>query len=143
MKTRTIKPNEIEEKWFVVDAEGKRLGKVATTVASLLIDKENPAKVAYHESKVHVVVLNSKTVDIHPRKVIGKKYYRHTGFPGGLKTWEYGRLHSQRPNKVLELAIKGMLPKTRHQDKLMANLFVYEGSEHKQEAQKPKLIEVK
>lgn len=142
MKTRSIKQNEINEAWYILDAKGVRLGKLATKAAKLLIAKEDVISVDYLTPKNKVIVINSKFVDIHPRKVVNKMYYRHSGFIGGLKSFEYGTLKSEKPNRIVEIAIKGMLPKTKQGDKILKNLFVYEAEEHKHEAQKPLQVKI-
>lgn len=142
MKTRSIKINELTEKWYLIDAKGVRLGKLASKAARLLIGKDDVNKVDYLTPKNKVVIINSKLIDIHPRKVVNKMYYRHSGFIGGMKEFEYGTLQAQKPNHIIELAIKGMLPKTKQRDKIFQNLFVYEEADHKQEAQQPKKVEV-
>jgi large subunit ribosomal protein L13 len=142
MNTRSIKKDEITEKWYVIDAKGLRLGKIAAKVATLLMGKNEVKTVSYLTPQNKIIILNSKLVDIHPRKVVNKMYYRHSGFIGGLKEFEYGTLQAQKPNYIIEEAIKGMLPKTKQRAKMFQNLFVYEGDEHKHEAQKPEKIEL-
>lgn len=143
MKTRSVKPNEVVEKWFLVDATGVRLGRLATKIASLLNGKDDVERVDYHQHKNKVIVINSKAVDIHPRKREQKIYYRHSGYVGGLAEISYKRMSEKHPNRIIELAVKGMLPKTRQQSVLFNNMFVYEEAEHKHDAQKPIQVEVK
>lgn len=142
MKTRSIKLNEINEAWYIIDAKGVRLGKLASKAAKLLIGKDDVIKADYLTPKNKVIIINSKFIDIHPRKIVNKIYYRHSGYVGGLKSFEYGTLQADKPNRIIELAIKGMLPKTKQKDKIFQNLYVYEETEHKHEAQKPKQVEV-
>ncbi|MCA9385787.1 50S ribosomal protein L13 [Candidatus Dojkabacteria bacterium] len=142
MNTRSVKASEIQEKWYVVDAAGVRLGKLATHIASILAGKHNVESVPYLTPKNKVIVVNTKKVDIHPRKKIGKIYYSHSGFPGGFNQMEYQDLKEKRPNKIVRLAVNGMLPKTKQRNDIMANLFLYEDGDHKHEAQQPEAVEV-
>ncbi len=137
MKTRSIKIKEVTEKWYIVDAKGVRLGKLASFVAGLLIGKDLVIQVGYLVPQNKVIVTNSKLVDIHPRKALRKVYTRYSGYPGGLKEIPYARMQKDQPNTIIEKAVSGMLPKTTMRKKIMNNLFVYEGDTHKQEAQKP------
>lgn len=144
MKTRSIKKSELNAKWFLLDASNIRLGKLATKVASLLIGKEDVNNVEYHEPQNHVVIINSQNVDIHPRKVIGKKYQWHSGFPGGFKEVEYGVMQAKKPNYIIKHAVSGMLPKNRTRDLMLSNLHIYSGAEHKHQAQNPvEITEIK
>ncbi len=143
MKTRSIKKSELKEKWYLLDAKGKRLGKLATEIASLLIGKDDVKTVSYLTPQNKVVVVNSKDVDIHPRKILSKMYYRHSMSPGGFKQMNYERMHSEKPNRVIELAVKGMLPKNNAlTHNIMKKLKVYKGSEHPHAAQQPVKLEL-
>lgn len=143
MKTRTIKEGEVEEKWYLIDAGGKRLGKVATRVASYLIGKHDVKAVPYLTPKNKVIVINAKNIDMHPRKVENKVYYHHSGYPGGIKEVKFKDMMKKHPKRAMELAISRMIPKNKQRkDILGSNLFIYEEAEHKHEAQKPMKVEV-
>lgn len=142
MKTRSIKKEEQKEKWYVIDAKGKRVGKLAAKVAALLIGKNDVDNVSYLLTNNKVIIVNSGSVDIHPRKKFSKMYYKHSGFIGNLKAENYEELQGRRPNKTIELAVKGMLPKTKQQPYLMNHLFIYETEEHNHSAQQPVKIEL-
>ncbi|MBD3363197.1 50S ribosomal protein L13 [Candidatus Dojkabacteria bacterium] len=144
MKTRAIKASEIKEEWYLLDASAKRLGRLASKAASLLLGKENPINDSSLTPKVKVIIINSTKVDIHPRKKIRKKYYRHSGYVGNLKEISYKKMSESQPNKIIELAVKGMVPRNKHHKKIMGNLFVYEDDQtDKHKAQKPKEVEIK
>jgi large subunit ribosomal protein L13 len=141
MNTRSIKKSELEAKWYLLDASGVRLGKLATKVAALLIGKDDVNTTDYHEPQNHVVVVNIKSVDVHPKKLIGKKYNWHSGFPGGLKEVEYQTMMERKPEYIISHAVSGMLPKNKKRDLMLSNLHIYQGAEHKHAAQQP--VEIK
>ncbi len=136
-KTKTIDQSQIEEKWYQVDATGMRPGLLATRVAEMLLDKGNPKMRDYLTPQVHVIVINSGKLDISEKKGFNKLYTQYSGYPGGLKTNTLGELFEARPNKVVELSIRRMLPKNRRGRAIFSNLRVFEGTEHNHEAQKP------
>lgn len=142
MKTRSIKSSELEEKWYVVDAKGVRLGKLAAEVSRILIGKDDVQQVAYHSPRNKVIILNTKSIDIHPSKRDSKEYFRHSGYVGGLKRETFDEVQKKRPNRVVRFAINGMLPKTKQRTNMLSNLYLYEDTEHKHEAQQPKVIKV-
>jgi large subunit ribosomal protein L13 len=141
MKTLFVKPADVERKWFVIDAQGKVLGRVAAKVASIVRGKEKPIFAPHQEMGDYVVVVNADKIVLTGRKVQQKLYHHHTGYVGGLKTVNYEKLAARHPTSPLELAIRGMLPKGPLGRKLLKNVKVYTGSEHPHVAQNPETIE--
>lgn len=139
-KTYSKKASEVEHKWTLIDAAGIPVGRVATFVATRLIGKYQPNYTANMDSGDHVVVINAGEAVLTGTKNETKKYYRHSGFPGGLKE---KTASDQSPEKVLELATKGMLPKNKLQDGRLKRLHIFAGSEHTHAAQKPEQLEIK
>ena len=138
MSTFMAKPESIQRKWFIIDAEGKTLGKVAVLAATILNGKHTPAYTPHVDCGDCVVVINAAKVVLTGRKLDQKIYYRHSGYIGGLKQVKYRTLMETRPEKAVELAVKGMLPKNNdRRRKLSPDCKVYAGAEHKQQAQKP------
>jgi len=142
MSTYIPSAHEIERKWFVVDASGKTLGRLATEAASVLSGKRNPKYVPYIDMGDHVVVINAEKVRLTGLKSQKKVYRRYTGFPGGLREESFTRLLERRPEKIVEEAIKGMLPKTKMGRKMATKLNVYRGDKHPHAAQKPVALEI-
>jgi large subunit ribosomal protein L13 len=142
MKTVFVKPAQVERKWFIIDAEGKTLGRVAARVASIVRGKEKAIFAPHQELGDYVVVVNAEKITISGRKAQQKLYYHHTGFAGGLKSLTYEKLVVKHPASPLELAVKGMLPKGPLGRKLLKNVKVYAGAEHPHEAQNPQAIEL-
>ncbi|HUY81871.1 MAG TPA: 50S ribosomal protein L13 [Acidobacteriaceae bacterium] len=142
MSTYIPSANEIERKWFVVDASGKTLGRLATEAASVLSGKRNPKYVPYIDMGDHVVVINAEKVRLTGLKSQQKVYRRYTGFPGGLREESFTRLLARKPEKIIEEAIKGMLPKTKMGRKMASKLNVYRGDKHPHAAQKPVALEI-
>ena len=142
MKTVFIKPQNVERKWFLLDAEGKVLGRVAARVASILRGKEKAVYAPHQEVGDYVVVVNAEKIAITGSKAQQKEYHHHTGYPGGLKTLNFEKLIAKHPCSPLELAIKGMLPKGPLARKLLKNVKVYPGAEHPHAAQNPEKIEL-
>lgn len=140
--TYMAKAGEVERKWHVVDAAGKPLGRVATQVAMLLRGKHKPIYTPNVDSGDFVIVINAKDVVLTGKKATQKKYYRHSGYPGGLKEKTYGELLDKKPTFVMERAVKGMLPHNRLGRQMYRKLFVYEGAEHPHAAQQPEVYEV-
>jgi large subunit ribosomal protein L13 len=140
MKTVFVKPADVERKWFVIDAEGKVLGRVAAKAASILRGKEKPIFAPHQEMGDYVVVVNADKIVITGRKAQQKLYYHHTGYVGGLKSVTYEKMVVRHPCSPLELAIKGMLPKGPLGRKLLKNVKVYTGSAHPHGAQNPEAI---
>ncbi|MDR1218312.1 MAG: 50S ribosomal protein L13 [Treponema sp.] len=142
MKTLFVKPAQIERKWFVIDAEGKSLGRVAVKAAAIVRGKEKPIFAPHQECGDFVVIVNADKVAVTGRKAQNKIYYRHTGYVGGLKSETFERLISKHPTSPLELAVKGMLPKGPLGRKLLSNVKVYAGPDHPHAAQSPEKIEL-
>ena len=137
MSTFMAKAGEVERKWYIVDAEGKSLGRVATVVADLLRGKNEPIFTPHVDCGNHVIVVNADKVVLTGNKLEQKYYYRHTGYIGGLKEVKYKTLMATKPEMAMELAVKGMVPDTTIGRKALTRLRVYSGTEHKHEAQKP------
>lgn len=137
MRTKFLKPTEIERKWYIVDAENQVLGRVAVRVASILQGKHKPSWTPNMEHGDYVVVINAGKVDVTGRKRTDKMYWRHTGYPGGIRSETFEKRIRRRPEAPLEDAIRGMLPKNRLGRKLFNNVKVYAGSDHPHAAQKP------
>ena len=133
---------EIERKWFVVDASGKTLGRLATEAASVLSGKRNPKYTPYIDMGDHVIVINAEKVRLTGLKSQKKVYRRYTGFPGGLREESFTRLLTRKPEKILEEAIKGMLPKTKLGRAMGTKLKVYRGDKHPHQAQSPVALKV-
>jgi large subunit ribosomal protein L13 len=142
MKTTFVKPAKVERKWFVIDAEGKVLGRIAARAASIVRGKEKAIYAPHQEVGDFVVVVNAEKIVVTGRKVQNKLYHHHSGYVGGLKTTTYEKLLARHPSSPLQLAIKGMLPKGPLGRKLLKNVKVYAGSEHPHAAQNPQAIEL-
>lgn len=141
--TYMAKPNEVERKWYVVDAEGQTLGRLASEVASILRGKHKPTFTPHIDTGDHVIILNASKIHLTGNKLQNKIYYRHTNHPGGLKETRAHEMRANKPERMLELAIKGMLPKNTLGRKQGMKLHVYAGSEHNQQAQKPEAYELR
>ncbi|MCL2810232.1 MAG: 50S ribosomal protein L13 [Treponema sp.] len=142
MKTVFAKPASVERKWFVIDAEGKILGRVAAKVASIVRGKNKAIFVPHQEVGDFVVVINADKIAVTGRKAEQKMYYRHSGYVGGLKTNSFEKLMEKHPTQPLELAIKGMLPKGPLGRKMAKNVKLYAGTEHPHNSQKPVAIDL-
>lgn len=135
MKSSTsIKPSQIQRKWHVVDVKDQTLGRISTQIASLLIGKSKPYYVPHQDTGDYVVVINAGLVKTTGKKTTQKIYYHHSGYPGGMKTRTLGQQMAKQPVKVLEHAIKGMVPKTRLGKQIFAKLYVFEGAKHPYES---------
>ena len=137
--TMIAKPNQIEKKWYVVDAEGQTLGRLATEVANLLRGKNKPYYTPNIDTGDFVIVINAEKIKLTGNKLIQKKYYSYSGYPGGLKETQYKDLIKNKPEFVIEKAVKGMIPKNKLGAAQLKKLKVYAGSEHKHEAQNPEV----
>lgn len=135
MKTYSPKAKEIEREWHVVDAADKTLGRMASQVAKLLMGKHKPIYATHIDTGDYVVIINAAKVRVTGRKAEQKIYYRHSGYPGGLKSLSYKEMYKNHPTRVVELAIKGMLPKNRLGRAMFKKLKVYPGNEHPHQAQ--------
>ena len=142
MKTVFVKPAKAERKWFLLDAEGKVLGRVAARVASIIRGKEKAIYAPHQEIGDYVVVINAEKIEVTGNKRVQKLYHHHTGYPGGLKTVNFEKLIEKHPTSPLELAIKGMLPKGPLARKLLTNVKIYPGAEHPHAAQNLEKIEL-
>jgi large subunit ribosomal protein L13 len=142
MKTVFIKPALAERKWFVIDAEGKVMGRVAAKVASIVRGKNKAIYAPHQEVGDYVVVINADKIAVTGRKAQQKLYYHHTGYPGGLKTHTFEKVMAKHPTAPLENAIKGMLPKGPLGRKLVKNAKLYAGTSHPHAAQNPTLIDL-
>jgi large subunit ribosomal protein L13 len=141
MKTVYAKPESVERKWYIIDAENKVLGRVAAKVASIVRGKNKAIFVPHHEIGDFVVVINADKIKVTGRKAQQKIYYRHSGYIGGLKAHNFEKVIARHPTMPLELAIKGMLPKGPLGRKLAKNAKIYAGTEHPHGSQKPAPIE--
>ncbi len=138
MKTFMVKPQDIKErKWYVLDAEGKVLGRLATEAARILRGKHKPDFTPHVDTGDHVIIINAEKVVLTGNKLRDKKYIRHSGYPGGLKETSYETLIKTKPEKIIEKAIVGMLPHTRLGAAMAKKLKVYKGPQHPHQAQKP------
>jgi len=142
MKTFMAKAEEIKRKWYIVDADGKPLGRLASEVAKILRGKNKPEFTPHVDTGDHVIVVNSEKVVLTGKKLEQKLYRYHTLHPGGLKEVKYKHLMETRPEKAVELAVKGMLPKNSLGRAMFRKLKVYKGTEHNHEAQKPENLEI-
>ena len=142
MKTFTAKTGEINHGWFVVDAQGKVLGRLATQIAARLRGKHKPEYTPHVDTGDFVVVVNVAKLRVTGRKAERKVYYRHSGVPGGLKQTNFAKLHAARPERVLQKAVKGMLPKGPLGYAMLRKLKVYAGATHPHSAQQPKTLEI-
>jgi large subunit ribosomal protein L13 len=143
MKTYVAKPATIDKKWYVVDASGKTLGRLSTVIADALRGKRKPIYTPNIDTGDFVVVVNAEKVVVTGRKADQKMYYRHSGYPGGIKSESFARLIGRRPEEVLRRAVKGMLPHNKLGAAQLRKLKVYAGAEHPHEAQHPEVLEVK
>jgi large subunit ribosomal protein L13 len=142
MKTIFAKPASVERKWFIIDAEGKVLGRVAAKAAAIVRGKEKANFVPHQEVGDFVVIINADKINVTGRKAEQKLYYQHSGFVGGLKSQTFEKLIARHPTAPLENAIKGMLPKGPLGRKLAKNAKIYAGTDHPHASQKPAPIEV-
>lgn len=143
MKTYMAKPKEIEKKWFVIDAEGKTLGRLASEAAAILKGKHKPTYTPHIDTGDFVVVVNADKIELTGKKLQQKLYRRHSRFPGGLKEVTYQTLMREKPTVAVEKAIKGMLPHNRLGRAMGKKLKVYVGTEHPHQAQKPEVWELR
>lgn len=137
MKTFMANKETVEKAWFVVDAKGQRLGRLATEVATLLRGKHKPTFTPHVDCGDYVIVINAKEVELTGNKWDDKKYYRHSQYPGGLRETTAKVMNNTFPERIVEFAVKGMLPKGKLGRQMYKKLFVYAGPEHKQQAQQP------
>jgi large subunit ribosomal protein L13 len=138
MKTYSAKPGEVTREWYLVDAEGKTLGRLATQIADTLRGKRKPQYTPHVDTGDFVVVVNADKIAVTGNKLDQKRYYRHSGYPGGLRSRTLREQLERRPTEVLRVAVKGMLPKNRLARQQITKLKIYAGPEHPHEAQNPK-----
>lgn len=142
MKTFMLRKEDVEHKWYVIDAEGQVLGKVAALAASVLRGKHKPTFTPYVACGDNVIIINAEKVVLTGNKLDDKMYYNHSGYPGGLRERTARTMKEKYPVEMVERAIKNMLPKNRLGRQIYRQLFVYAGSEHKHEAQKPVALDI-
>lgn len=135
MSTFSARPSDIKREWHVIDAKGQPIGRLSTKIATLLLGKHKPSWTPHANDGDGVVVINAKEVSASGKKETDKVYYRHTGYPGGIKARTLGEMREKFPERIIELAVKGMLPKGPLGRDMYRNLRVYAGSEHPHQAQ--------
>jgi len=143
MKTYVAKPSAIEKKWYVVDAKGKTLGRLATVVADTLRGKRKPIYTPNIDTGDFVIVINAEQIVVTGNKPEQKIYYHHSGYPGGLKEETYAKLLARRPEEIVRRGVRGMLPHNKLGRAQIRKLKIYTGAEHPHEAQMPEALEIK
>lgn len=143
MRTFMANAQNIERKWYVIDAEGKTLGRLASEVASILRGKHKPTYTPHVDTGDHVILLNASKIELTGNKLEDKIYYRHSHHPGGLKQRTALEMRTNYPERMLEIAVKGMLPKNSLGRQMFKKLHVYAGSEHPHQAQQPEVYELR
>jgi len=143
MKTYVATPAERQRDWYVVDAEGKTLGRLATQIADALRGKRKPEYTPHCDTGDFVVVVNAEKITVTGKKLTDKRYYRHSGYPGGIRSRTLAEMLARRPEEVIRKAVQGMLPRNRLARQQLRKLKVYAGPEHPHVAQKPKQMEVR
>ncbi len=143
MKTYSQKPSEITRQWILIDASDANLGRLSTSIAGYLTGKSKPSYTPHMDGGDYVVVINAGSLKVTGAKELDKVYYRHSGFPGGIKSETLTELRQKSPEKIIEEAVKGMLPKNKLLDERMKRLRVFAGVDHSHTAQSPKKVEVK
>jgi large subunit ribosomal protein L13 len=142
MKTFSAKPAEVRRDWYVIDAEGKTLGRMATEIARRLRGKHKPEYTPHVDTGDYIVVVNAEKVQVTGNKASDKQYHRYSGYPGGLKSLSFNKMQQKAPERLIELAVKGMLPKNPLGRAMLKKLKVYAGSDHRHTAQQPKALEI-
>ena len=142
MSTFMAKAGEVERNWYVIDASGKTLGRLAVQVADLLRGKNKPTYTPHIDTGDYVIVINAEKIKVTGKKLDQKIYYHHSDYVGGMKETDLKTMIAKKPEKVIELAVKGMLPKGPLGRKMIKKMFVYAGPEHPHQAQKPEALEV-
>ena len=142
MKTFSAKPAEVVHRWYVVDGSDKVLGRLAAEIAKRLRGKHKPEYTPHVDTGDYIVVVNAGTIRVTGDKALDKKYYRHSGYPGGISETNFGKMQSRFPGRALEKAVKGMLPKGPLGYAMIKKLKVYGGAEHPHTAQQPKVLEI-
>lgn len=142
MKTFVTKPAEVERSWYVIDAEGQTLGRLATQIADLLRGKHKPIYSPSVDAGDYVIVINAEKIRVTGRRLDQKKYYRHSGYPGGLSEISLRDQLQRHPTRVIEAAVRGMLPKNKLGRKMFKKMKAYAGPEHPHQAQQPVVFEL-
>ncbi len=142
MRTYSAKPGEVNNDWYVVDAQGKVLGRLAAQIAARLRGKHKPEYTPHVDTGDYIVVVNAAKIRVTGKKAEDKKYYRHTGYPGGIREINFAKLHAKYPGRVLQKAVKGMLPKGPLGNAMLKKLKVYAEGAHPHSAQQPKALEI-
>jgi len=142
VRTYMAKAGEVQRKWYLIDADGKTLGRVATEVARILRGKHKPIYTPHVDTGDHVIVINAAKVKVTGKKYTDKLYYRHTGYPGGIKVTNFADMLQRKPEQVIEKAVWGMIPHNRLGRKVFKKLRVYPGPDHPHAAQKPEVWEI-
>ncbi|RLK63815.1 50S ribosomal protein L13 [Atopobacter sp. AH10] len=140
--TYMAKASEIERKWYVVDATDVPLGRLSAVVASILRGKNKPTFTPHVDTGDNVIVVNAEKIKLTGRKATDKMYYRHSNYPGGLKSTTAGKMRADKPERLIELSIKGMLPKNALGSQMFRKLHVYAGADHKHAAQQPEVLDI-
>lgn len=142
MKTLSAKPAEVQRDWFVVDADGKTLGRIATEIAARLRGKHKPSYTPHVDTGDYIIVVNAEKVKVTGKKFTDKLYQHHTGYIGNLKTISFDKLQAKQPERIIEFAVKGMLPKNPLGRQMYRKLKVYAGPKHDHAAQQPQTLEL-
>ena len=142
MKTFSAKPSEVKRDWYLVDATDKTLGRLASEIAKRLRGKHKPVYTPHVDTGDYIVVINAEKVRVSGNKTSDKTYYRHSGYPGGIKSITFDKLIQRAPERVIETAVKGMLPKNPLGRAMFRKLKVYAGAEHKHTAQQPQQLDI-
>ena len=142
MKTFVAKPETVKRDWYVVDAEGKTLGRIATEIAHRLRGKHKAEYTPHVDTGDYIIVINAEKVTVTGNKFKDKVYYAHTGFPGGLKSTTFDKLQAAKPEMIIEKAVKGMLPRGPLGRAMYRKLKVYSGTEHNHAAQQPQVLDI-
>lgn len=142
MKSFMANPMDIERKWFVIDAEGKILGRLAAEVAKILRGKNKPTFTPHVDTGDFVVIINAEKVIMSGNKLTDKTYFQHSGYPGGTRFTTYGKLRAEKPERLIEIAVKGMLPHNTLGASMFKKLKVYRGAAHPHAAQSPETLEL-
>ncbi|WP_026377500.1 50S ribosomal protein L13 [Aestuariibacter salexigens] len=142
MKTFVAKPESVQRDWFVVDATNKTLGRLATEIARRLRGKHKPEYTPHVDTGDYIVVINAEKVVVTGNKTKDKMYYAHSGYPGGLKTTNFEKLQAEKPEMIIEKAVKGMLPKGPLGRAMFRKMKVYAGAEHNHAAQQPQVLDI-
>jgi large subunit ribosomal protein L13 len=143
VKTYMAKPAEIDRKWYIIDASGQRLGRLASEVATILRGKHKPTYTPHLDTGDYIIIINADKIELSGDKLQQKKYRYYTGYPGGLREIDYQTMLKKKPERAIEIAVKGMLPHNRLGRKMFKKLKVYQGDQHPHQAQKPEHRELR